>query len=538
MDTRYAVDTSPGLRDHVRVLRRRKWIALVAVVVVPAAALLFSASQPAEYQATAQVLLGNQPLQSGTSTSAGPVPLDPQWVQTQADLATTPVLAGRVVSAAHIKGYSVQALLASSSVTPALNSNLLTFQVTDRVPSTAVALATEYARQFTIYRRELDTAAVHRLLTGVRARIRRLKREIDAGSAGRSVRQEYALLLGTEEQLRTSEALQTGNSVLAAPAQHASQVAPTPVRDGVVGLALGILLGLGLAFLTETLDTRIRSADEIGAALELPLLARLARPPRRLQRHDYLVMLAEAAGPRVDAYRILVKNIELTTVGRPIRTLLVTSAVAREGKSTTAANLAVAFAQAGKQVALVDMDFRRPYLPNLFGVMPVRGITDVVLGETDLMQVLAPIETSLNGSGSHRHPSEVSKPSVQLLPSGMLPPDPATFIDSGPVSEIVAELAARTDVVIMDGPPLLPVSDARSLSTMVDGILLVVRRQSMHRTVLGELHRILATLPADKIGYVLTDAGESGVYGSYGDYRPPATGGVGPRAAANAPETS
>src|SRR4051794_3233013 len=304
-------DASPGLRDHLRVLRRRIWVVLVAVILVPAVAVLISLSRPAEYQATAQVLLSNQPLTTSTSTT-GPVPLDPQWVQTQADLARTPVLARRVVDAAGVEGYSVPALLASSSVTPAANSNLLAFQVTDRVPSRAATLATEYARQFTVYRRQLDTAAIQRLLSGAEARIQRLKHQIDSKSASRSVRQEYTLLLGTEEQLRTSEALQTGNSVLAAPAQSAAQVAPTPFRDGVIGVALGILLGLGLAFLIETLDTRIHSTEEIGTALELPLLARLARPPRRLQRDDRIVMLAEAAGPRVDAYRILLKNIELT----------------------------------------------------------------------------------------------------------------------------------------------------------------------------------------------------------------------------------
>jgi capsular exopolysaccharide synthesis family protein len=532
------VDPSPGLRDQIRVLRRRKWLILAAIVVVPVATVLISTSRPPEYQATAQVLLSNQSLPSGTSsTPTGPVPLDPQWVQTQADLARTPVLAGRVLRAAHVTGHSVQALLGSSSVTPALNANLLTFQVTDRVPSTAVKLATAYASQFTDYRRQLDTAAIERLRSGVATRIQRLKRQIDSGSAGRSVRQEYALLLATDQQLRTSEALQTGNAVLAQPAYAASQVAPTPVRDGLVGLALGILLGLGLAFLTDTLDTRIRSADEVGGTLGLPLLARLARPPRRLQRHDSLVMLAEAAGARVDAYRILVKNIELTTIGRPIRTLLVTSAVAREGKSTTAANLAVAFAQTGKRVALVDMDFRRPYLLNFFGVMPLRGITDVVLGEIDLMQALAPIEASMNGSRSYGHSALPTRHPIQLLPPGRLPPDPANFIDSAAVSEIVTELAGRTDIVIIDGPPLLPVSDARALSTKVDGLLLVVRQQSMRRTVLAELRRILETLPADKIGYVLTDIDESGDYGSYGDYHAPAGGLATPSSAGKAAES-
>ena len=142
----------------------------------------------------------------------------------------------------------------------------------------------------------------------------------------------------------------------------------------------------------------------------------------------------------------------------------------------------------------------------------------------------------MNGSGSYSHSSLPVRHPIQLLPPGRLPPDPANFIDSAAVSEIVTELAGRTDIVIIDGPPLLPVSDARALSTKVDGLLLVVRQQSMRRTVLAELRRILETLPADKIGYVLTDIDESGDYGSYGDYRAPAGGLATPSSAGKAAE--
>ena len=126
------------------------------------------------------------------------------------------------------------------------------------------------------------------------------------------------------------------------------------------------MLGIGLAFLREALDTRVRSADEVGEKLGLPLLARVPEPPRKLRNSNRLVMQADPHGAQAEAFRTLRTNIEFVNLDVHARTIMITSAIQSEGKSTTAANLAIAFARMGKRVALVDLDLRRPFLDKFF----------------------------------------------------------------------------------------------------------------------------------------------------------------------------
>jgi polysaccharide biosynthesis transport protein len=513
------------LRDYLHVLRRRKWIILQAAVLVPAAAIGFSIHQQKLYRASAQVLLSSQNLATElTGTQQTGVSVQPDRVaQTQADVARVPAIAARVLRRVPGTGLTVQRFLSRSGVSTATNADILTFEVMNRDAALARRLVDEYAASYTVYRRSLDTAAIHTALQSVDARIGQL---VDAGGRGGAL---YASLVERQQTLATMQALQTSNAAVVQQAQKVVQVQPKTSRNAVLGIFLGIVLGIGLAFLREALDTRVRNAEEIGERLGgLSLLARVPVPSKKLRAKNRLVMLDSPTGVQAEAFRMLRTNLDFATLGRNARTIMVTSAVEQEGKSTTIANLAVALARTGQRVVLVDLDLRRPFLHKFFD-LDSPGITQVALGHISLEEALVPVAIAdarqrwkANGNGNGNGHGAV-KGILEVLPSGPIPPDPGEFVGTAVLSEILEELRMRADFVLIDAPPVLHVGDAMALSTKVDGILVVTRMQVVRRHMLNELARQLANAPTPVLGFVVTAADEEESYGygygyGYGSY--------------------
>ena len=517
------------LHDYLRVLRRRKWIILTAIIVVPAVAVAMSMRQPALYQSTAEVLLTNKDISAGlTGVSGSSVfQTSERIAQTQANLATTPTVARRALASAGIDDMSPYQLLGSVSVQPRADADLLDFTVTSPIPARAVTLATAFAREFTIYKNELDTAGVRKTLAEASSQLDALETQ------GRTETTEYLSLQDKVQELRTLQALQASNSFLVQPARGAAQVQPRPFRAGVLGFLVGLVLGLGLAFLREALDTRVRTAEEVSEALDMTLLARLPTPPKRLASKDSLVMLEAPRSKEAEAFRMLRTNLEFTNLEHGARVIMVTSALESEGKSTTASNLALALARSGRHVALADLDLRRPYLDRFFDLNGRPGLTQVALGHVGLEEALTTIAITdpsdnssrvrealgANGTNGHARVSGV----LEVLPSGPIPPDAGEFVGTNAVSAIIQSLRDRADFVIVDAPPLLNVGDAMALSPKVDGIILVTRLKVLRRGTLKELHRLLANVRAKPLGFVVTGAEVEKGYGygygyGYGDY--------------------
>jgi succinoglycan biosynthesis transport protein ExoP len=499
-----AGDGAASLRDYLRIARRRKWVILLAAVLVPAAAVVFSERQERLYEASASVLLSNQNLATslagGTATPGQSLSNDPQRItQTQAELARTPVVALQTLRALKLTKRTPAEFLKRSSVSTNQNSDILIFNVTDHVPGLAARLANEYARQYTIYRSRLDTNALVLALRDVRGRISALQTQGQAGSA------LYANLVEKEQELSTFQALETSNATVVRRASGASLTQPRTLRNGALGLGLGVLLGLALAFLWETLDTRVRSADAISDALGLPLLGRLPAPPRDLRRSNNLVMVEEPTSPDAEPFRVLLTNLELVSLEPSPRTIMITSARESEGKSTTAANLAVTIARSGKRVALVDLDLRRPFIHEFFHIPPEPGVTTMAVGRATLDDALVPIPLGDRPEAlSDGHPAREG--SLHLLCSGTSPPNPGEFIRSPGVARLLSHLSESFDTVIVDSAPLLGVGDALVLIPRVDALIIVARLKVLRAPMLEELKRILETSLAQKLGFVLTDA--------------------------------
>jgi Mrp family chromosome partitioning ATPase len=509
------------LSEYVDVVRRRKLTVVQAMVLIPTLAVVFALREHPRYNASANVLLSRQSLAASLSGIQDPNVYQQadRLAQTEADVAESPTVAQRTLKSLGLKTRTVPGLLGETSITPQTNADLLVFSVTDSVRDLATKLVNEYARQYTIYRRQLDTSAIVAARRDVEQRISQL------AAAGQTRSSLYNSLVDKDEQLSTMETLQTGSAVVVRPALGARQVAPRPQRDGLLGLALGIVIGLALAFLWETLDTRVRGGDTIAERLGVPLLARIPRLPKRIRQEDGLSMLDEPTSSSSEAYRMLRANVEFVAEQKGLRTILVTSAVAGEGKSTTAANLAVALARVGKRVVLVDLDFRRPALHRFFNLNGGPGLTHVAIGRARMDEALVRIPLlnghHTNGNGALRpYTGEERRPAhgaLSVLGTGALPPDPGEFVASRGLRRVLSDLAQTADVVLVDAPPLLGIGDTLAASDAVDALLVVGRPDKLRRPMLDEMRRVLDRCAAPALGFVLTAVDvESGYEYGYG----------------------
>ncbi|MDX6510897.1 MAG: tyrosine-protein kinase [Gaiellaceae bacterium] len=506
------------LSEYLRVFRRRKWIVFATAALIPLAAVAFSLRQHPLYEASAEVFVSRNNLANTLAGTQDPSALgDPaHLMQTQANLAQVAAVRRRALDAVGLQQRSVIDFGKASDVTPQTDADLIDFNVRDRSPTLAAQLATAYARQFTIYRRQLDTNALKRS----EAQLERTLSDLRASGGEKSG--TYTSLAEKLQQLRTLEALQTSNTSVVENAGPAVKVQPRPVRNAILGLGLGLLAGIGLAFLFEALDTRLRSAAEVTKELEMPLLARIPASSRRFRRERRLEVLEEPHSPVGEAFRILRTNLDFANFELHARSVMVTSALEGEGKSTTVGNLAVSLALAGRRVVLVDLDLRRPTIASFFDLEDRAGVVDVVLGSVELKDALVrvPVRASAEPPPPATNGRADALGVLEVLPAGRVPPNPGDFIESRRLTELIEGLRAHGDIVLIDAPPLLNLNDALALSAKVDALLLVRGMHILRRSTLNELRRVLDASPAAKLGIVSIglDAEEVAGYGyGYGE---------------------
>ncbi len=290
------------------------------------------------------------------------------------------------------------------------------------------------------------------------------------------------------------------------------------------------LAGLGLAFLLQAIDTKVRTGDEIGEALGLPLLGRLPTPDRDAASSGPLSMNEAPNSADAEAFRTLATNVLLANLGVRAQVIMVTSAIAEEGKSTAAAKLAVALARSGHSTTLIDLDLRRPSLSRLFHWDPeARGIADVTVGGASLEQVSVMVDcaTGINSIGtfslSNSNGHQPVQGALRLVPAGRPVPEPAGVIGSAELAGILDRLRGTGDLILIDTPPLLQVGDALALMTRVDAVLVVAHLGLLNRSTVRELARVLSLCPAKLLGFALTgaDQGDDSAYDDYVRYARP-----------------
>jgi capsular exopolysaccharide synthesis family protein len=489
-----------AFRHALSMLRRRLPLIAACVVVIPAVAFVVSQRQTPVHEGSSTVLVTfKDPAQDVRGNVDGVFNRDDaqRFAVTQASLARTPELAARVVRRLR-PSRTPQEFLDASSAAPRPGTDLIDFKVRDERPSRARRASAVYAREFIAHRGRLERASLQRAVRDLDGRRAALARR------GRRGSQRYARLTARARTLRALAAVPAANAYFVSTARTTAQLEPRTVRNVALGLALGLVLAIGLVLLREALDTRPRNGLEIADALGVPLLGRLATPGRQRGNEVRPEVLRAPDGRPAEAFRTLRASLALATAETPAKSILVVSALEGEGKTTTAANLAATMARAGQRVIVVDLDLRNPGLGRTFGVRGP-GVADVALGTIGLDEALVAVKLR-HGSKGRQDMEELGGGRLEVLAAGSPQPDPGDLVGTERLGGILATLRDRADVVVVDCPPWLQVGDGLLLSARVDALLVVARIGVVRRETLGELRKLLEASRARALGVVLTGA--------------------------------
>lgn len=287
-----------------------------------------------------------------------------------------------------------------------------------------------------------------------------------------------------------------------------SPVAPNRTRIFMTSLVFGVLLGLAAAIFLDTLDDSVRSPDEVRERMGWPVLGTIptikGSGPASERGDSRLVAHLDPRSPVAEAYRSLRTNLAFARAHNSARVLVCTSPGPADGKSTTVANLAITFAQQGQRTLLIDGDLRRAVLDRIFNVPRAPGLTDVLTGQGKLREIV--------------HPTSITN--LFVLGSGPFPPNPSELLGSSAMRDLIREAAEAFDVVLIDSPPLLAVTDAAVISTMADGAIVVIRMGATTRAALKRTAGQLEAVEGRLLGAVLNDVDfrQTGYGGYYGYY--------------------
>jgi capsular exopolysaccharide synthesis family protein len=475
-----------------RIVRRRKWIILQAVVIVTVVAFLYSKHQQTQYTATAGLLFGNPTqnvLPNGTSATAAE--LNPTGVAaTNGSLVSMPVVAKY---ASQYMGGKISAAEIQSSVsvsTSSTGSSVATISATSPSPQRAAQIANAYGNGYIAFRRQSDQAAFQASINRITAEYDALSPADQAGSQGRQFKTQIAAL-------KNAEAVGTLEAQLVQPATPpSSPSSPHTKRNIILGVIIGLVLGLILAALWDRFDRRIADPEEFERIYGLPLLAEIPRT-RELSRGELTFEVAER-------FRALRTGLRYVNFNQDLRSLLIASPLPEDGKSTVARSLARTMAAMGDRVVLVELDLHKQGTDGGDGA----GLSTVLIGD-ELDDALISEDVASQSGGESRR--------LVILPAGPTPPNPSELIDSGRMREVLTELEHRFDMVLLDAPALSSVSDGLALIPAVSGILIVAALEHTTTKAAVGLRQQIAMLRGHPVGLVVnfTRRQRHGKYYSY-----------------------
>lgn len=505
------------VRGQLNIVRSWLPLLLASVLLAAVAGFALSSLQPRVYELKATVLVGQS--LSGVNPDYNQLLASQRLSATYAAVATTdPVLSGVIKDL----GLSTTPTDLRKRVfaSAAQDTALLTITARDGDPATAAGIANAVAAKLisaspTVQGQHVDISTN---LAAIQAELTSNQADIDALNAipDRSSTQEAQLqtlegrrvsLLSTYATLLAFSSNDAANvlTVVQPAVAPDDSVSPRPLLDALLAAFIAFLVVSIVVFVVEYLDDAVKDPDEARTVLDLPTLASIERMrgDRKREPMYRLVSLLQPRSRAAEAYRALRTNVEFATVDRPIRTILVTSAVPSEGKTVTAANFAVVIAQSGRRVLLIDADFRKPGVDKIFRLPNTRGLTDLMrspgIAPASLVQA-----TEQEG--------------LHVLSAGPTPPNPAEILGSERMKAIVTTLTDAYDVLVFDSPPLDVFTDAAVLSSYLDATILVVESRRGRRDRLRRAREALANAGATVVGLVLNGVARNARDEGYGYY--------------------
>lgn len=488
-----------GSQRTLSVLRRRAPVVLACLLLSPLAAFLISNQQEKQYSASASLLFRDPGFdQKLFGSSILDRSSDPdREAATNVRLVSLDVVASR--AGRRLGGIDRSRIADTVTVAPEGQSDVVRVTATHESPRSAARIANVFAEEYIRFRRDADRNKI-REAQGILRRQLRAPAQQDGSAPAGSLREQA-------QQLDVLASLQTGNAELVERAEiPSSPSAPRTQRNTVIGGVLGLLLGLGLAFLIERFDRRIRDPKEVEEIFDRPILGAIP-DSRALARTELTHEVLPARDG--EAFRMLRANLRYFNIDHDIKSVLVTSAAPADGKSTVSWNLAAAAAGGGGRALLIEADLRHPVLADSLSMQGELGLSTILSGDGALNDVAQQIPVQAGASGRGLR-------TVDVLLAGSLPPNPADLLESDRMREVISAAEKSYDLVVIDTPPTSVVSDAIPLVNQVGGVIVVVRLAKTSREAAIHLKNQLSHLDAPVLGAVVNAIGSGGEAYGYG----------------------
>ncbi len=516
------------LGQYVKRILRWWWLIVLSTTIAAVASYIASSQQPKIYQTTTTLLVGQVIAQSDVKISE--FSTIEQLAESYAQIAVRqPVLQATVDSLSLQTGW--QSLKRRVFASPIPGTQLLAISVQDQSPKLAVAIADEVAHQLILQtptslqneerakrsefvQSQLDT--LEGRIQRAQTRITELETELNNAFSASQIQDLQTEINNLNNLIKSWQTNYTelltffegGDSPNSLTVIEPAQLPTVPISpiieiNVLLAAAVGFMLALGAALLLEYFDNTLKSADDIGESLGLTVLGSIERIAGR-DYHDKLLTSHSPFSSVSEAYRLVRSNIQFMKVDQPAKSIVITSSNFSEGKSITAANLAVIMAQAELRTIIVDADLRQPTLHKIFGLPNLGGLTELLLSP----------ELEIN---SHMRKSEIAN--LHVITSGPLPPNPAELLSTKRMSNLVQCLEEIADVVIFDSPPVLAVTDSTILSNWVGGVVLVTQAGRTRRDLIKQAIKRLDQVGANILGIVLNQVSrKSGGSHHYSQY--------------------